>query len=79
MNLKVLFFGAAADSANRRNAELKLEPGASAEMAFSKIVEAFPRLRDHKLLFAVNQEYTGGDTILKDGDEFAVFTAVSGG
>lgn len=79
MKLNVLFFGAAADAARRRGAELELKPGSNAETAFSKIVETYPRLRDHKLLFAVNQEYTGGDALLKDGDEFAVFTAVSGG
>jgi molybdopterin converting factor small subunit len=33
----------------------------------------------HQLLFAVNQEYASGDEPLKNGDELAVFTAVSGG
>jgi len=36
-------------------------------------------LRSHKLLVAVNQEYAGDAMPLKDGDEVAIFTAVSGG
>ena len=36
-------------------------------------------LRDGSLLVAVNREYAAGGTVLKDGDEVALFPPVSGG
>lgn len=79
MNVQVLFFGATADEVGEREIGLELTEGAKAAQAFGEIVDKYPRLADHKLLFAVNQEYASGDEIIRDGDELAVFTAVSGG
>jgi molybdopterin converting factor small subunit len=79
MKVQVLFFGATADETGAREISLEVEENKPAAEAFSEIVERFPRLGAHKLLFAVNQEYASGDEIIKDGDELAVFTAVSGG
>ncbi len=79
INVQVLFFGATADEAGAREIEIELNENAKASDAFSEIVGKFPRLAQHKLLFAVNQEYASGDEIVKDGDELAIFTAVSGG
>lgn len=78
MNVRVLFFGATADAAGKREVELALGDAATANDAFAKISESFPNLPP-KLLFAVNQEYSNGSELLKNGDELAVFTAVSGG
>ncbi|MGI8788133.1 MAG: MoaD/ThiS family protein [Pyrinomonadaceae bacterium] len=79
INVSVLFFGATADAANEREVEMSFARGATAVDAFVAIVEKYPQLKQHTLLFAVNQEYSNGDEIIKDGDELAVFTAVSGG
>lgn len=79
MNVRVLFFGATADVIGEREVEFAFEEKTKAENAFAEIVEKFPQLKNHKLLFAVNQEYTSGDEIIRDGDEIAIFTAVSGG
>ena len=79
MKVQVLFFGATADETGEREIEISLAENVKANRAFAKIVENFPQLKNHKLLFALNQEYVGGDEIIKDGDELAVFTAVSGG
>ncbi|MGI8469793.1 MAG: MoaD/ThiS family protein [Pyrinomonadaceae bacterium] len=79
MKVRVLFFGATADEIGEREIEISLEREAKAETAFSQILEKFPQLRKHSLLFAVNQEYAGGGETINDGDELAVFTAVSGG
>ena len=62
-----------------REIEIDFPENAKAADAFREIVDKFPRLANHKLLFAVNQEYANGDEIISDGDELAVFTAVSGG
>lgn len=78
MNVSVLFFGATADEVGER--EIGLETNESkASKVFAQIVAAYPQLEKHSLLFAVNQEYSNGDEIIKNGDELAVFTAVSGG
>ncbi len=83
MKVNVLFFGATADSVGERQIEISLEENLKAETALSQILEKFPALQknhDKKSLhFAVNQEYASGDEIIKNGDELAIFTAVSGG
>jgi sulfur-carrier protein len=79
MKVSVLFFGATADEAGTREVEIELNEDAKAADAFGEIVGKFPRLAQHKLLFAVNQEYASGDETINNGDELAVFTAVSGG
>ncbi len=82
MTVQVLFFGATAEVSGERVIEFSLAENVDANEAFAAILESFPNLRQkfkNSLLFAVNQEYCGGDKIIKEGDELAVFTAVSGG
>lgn len=79
MKVQVLFFGATREAAGTREIEFDLADDAGAEHALQKIVARFPQLENHSLLFAVNQEYADGSETINDGDELAVFTAVSGG
>jgi molybdopterin converting factor subunit 1 len=79
MKVRVLFFGATADETGKRSVEIAIDTGGRARTAFDEILRTFPTLKKHKLLFAVNQEYVSPDHFLSDGDELAVFTAVSGG
>ena len=79
MKVSVLFFGATADEVGDREIALDFPENVKAGEAFAEIVSKYPRLASHKLLFAVNQEYANGDEVINDGDELAVFTAVSGG
>lgn len=79
MKVRVLFFGATADATGERAIEIDLPDVAKADAAFARVVEKYPPLANHSLLFAVNQEYASGDETITDGDELAVFTAVSGG
>lgn len=79
MQVRVLFFGATADEAGKRYVELSSDSNIKAKDAIESVLSKFPQLRKHKLLFAVNQEYVSGNEALKDGDELAIFTAVSGG
>jgi molybdopterin converting factor small subunit len=79
MNIRVLFFGATADEAGTRVLELTLDENAIARDAFEQVLNQFPSLSTHRLLFALNQEYVSKDACLNDGDEIAIFTAVSGG
>ncbi len=79
VNVKVLFFGATADAVGEREIEIDVETNAKADAVFRQIVSDFPQLEKHSLLFALNQEYSNGDETVKNGDELAIFTAVSGG
>ena len=83
MQVKVLFFGATADSAGLREAEIELRDGSNAQDALAQIMGAFEGLRashsESQLHFSINQEYSDGTETIRDGDELAVFTAVSGG
>lgn len=77
--MQVLFFGATADAVGEREIEFDLAEQTVAADALRRILEKFPQLEKHSLLFAVNQEYASGEEIIRNGDELAIFTAVSGG
>ena len=79
MTFQVLFFGATADAVGSRQLELASEDGATAKSLIDQLSKDHPALANHKLLIAVNEEYADADTVLNDGDEIALFTAVSGG
>ncbi|MGH9821561.1 MAG: MoaD/ThiS family protein, partial [Pyrinomonadaceae bacterium] len=78
MKITVLFFGATADLAGQRVVELDLPVATTtASDVIGTITNAKVKLANHKLLVAVNQEYVSINSQLKDGDELAIFTAVS--
>lgn len=79
MKVNVLFFGATAEAVGEREIEMNLPENIKADDVFTQITADYPQLKQHKLLFAVNQEYADSDKIINNGDELAVFTAVSGG
>jgi molybdopterin converting factor small subunit len=80
MKVKVLFFGATADAAGgSRAAELDLPEGTRSAEALAMVVAEYAGLGQHRLLYSVNEEYAAGTELLKEGDEIAVFTPVSGG
>jgi molybdopterin converting factor small subunit len=79
MKVQVLFFGATAEEVGDREIEIEIEAEQKADAVFRQIVSEFPQLEKHSLLFAINQEYSKGDETIENGDELAIFTAVSGG
>jgi molybdopterin converting factor small subunit len=79
VNISVLFFGATAAIAGHRRVDIDLPADARASDVFEKLIADHPRLAAHKLHLSVNQQYATGDETLNDGDELAIFTAVSGG
>ncbi len=79
MKVKVLFFGATAEAVGSRKIEIDAKTGARTGDVFRQIIADFPPLEKHSLLFAVNQEYSKGTETIKNGDELAIFTVVSGG
>ncbi|MBA4122514.1 MAG: MoaD/ThiS family protein [Acidobacteria bacterium] len=79
MKVQVLFFGATAEATGKREIEVNMENGAKTGDVFQRVIANFPQLQKHTLLFALNQEYSKGNETIKNGDELAIFTAVSGG
>ncbi len=79
MKLTVLFFGAAADAVGFRSVETEIVDGSTSGAALEELVHRYPKLSSRKLFLALNQDYAKGDERLRDGDELAIFTAVSGG
>ncbi len=79
MKISILFFGATADTVGERRLSESIADGATVGTALDSIVGKFPGLSRHSLLIALNEEYTGREAVLNDGDELAIFTAVSGG
>lgn len=79
ISIYVKFFGATADAAGAREIEFDVPNEATAGAAIDTVIERYPALAKHKLLFAVNEDYVPAETPLRDADELAIFTAVSGG
>ena len=77
--IQVLFFGSTAELVGSRELELVVGETETARSLVNRLLIDHPALANHKLLVAVNEEYADPDALLKDGDELAVFTAVSGG
>lgn len=78
MSIKVLFFGVTADIVGHRQLSIESKAPDVATL-IEEIIANHPRLASHKLLFSINQQYATGHESVGDGDEVAVFTAVSGG
>lgn len=79
-NVKVLFFGAAADRAGTREAELPVT-GTTVGELWLLLTERHPELSPMRetLAFAVNGEYARKEDPVSPGDEVAVLPPVSGG
>ena len=79
MSARVLFFGATASIANKREVSVAIESELTVAGVLIAIVSQIPSLASHKLHISLNQQYADGDELVRDGDELAIFTAVSGG
>jgi molybdopterin converting factor small subunit len=79
MSVRILFFGATADATGNREIVVNENGFSNVNSILDELRETYPRLASHNLLFSINQQYAGGDENVSDGDEIAIFTAVSGG
>ena len=75
----ILFFGSTASVTGKREITLDPPRSSKAKKVFDDVIAEYPQLASYRLLFSINQQYATGDEIVRDGDEFAIFTAVSGG
>lgn len=81
IRVRVLFFGAAREMVGDSEVELDISAPADTRSAFADVLARFPALQrfGRSLLFAVNQEYAAPDSLVREGDELAIFPPVSGG
>lgn len=79
MSIRVLFFGATAEITGERALTFDPPGSATSGNVFESVLARYPSLSSHRLLYSVNQTYASGEESVADGDELAIFTAVSGG
>ncbi len=79
MAARVLFFGATADSAGTRQTEIETGENSTAASVLELLLRDYPSLAAHRLKVSINRSYAADSDPVRDGDELAVFTAVSGG
>ena len=79
MSVRILFFGATREATGNREIVINENGFANVGSILDELAKTYPRLASHKLLCSVNQEYSGRSDAVKNGDEVAIFTAVSGG
>jgi molybdopterin synthase catalytic subunit len=81
MQVKVLFFATLKDIVGARTLPFELMEGATISDLLVRLEAAYPRFKDYRpiLLTAINEDYVGRDSPIKEGDEVALFPPVSGG
>jgi molybdopterin converting factor subunit 1 len=81
MRVRLLFFGVLKDLVGKSSDTLDLVEDATVGGLLAQIESRIPQLKDSlaSLAVAVNQQYAGLETELKDDDEVALLPPVSGG
>ncbi|HMD17417.1 MAG TPA: molybdenum cofactor biosynthesis protein MoaE [Terriglobales bacterium] len=81
MKIGVLFFGALKDLVGRASETVDLPEGARVRDVLCHYARAAPRFEAmaSSLAISVNQEYSGLDRVLREGDEVGLLPPVSGG
>ncbi len=81
LKLTVKYFGSVRDDSGTEKEYLTLDEGTTISQAMALLKEKHLGLKSRKgqILFALNQNYSALEAVLKDGDELALFPVVSGG
>lgn len=81
MRIHVLLFGQLKDIIGRQEDYLELQPGTPLSAVLGHYSEKFPKFQGlvHSIACSVNQEYSSGSAILREGDEIGLLPPVSGG
>jgi molybdopterin converting factor subunit 1 len=81
MNVQIKLFATLKDRAGSNHVEIDLPDDATVAMLLDRLALAQPKLAPSlpTSLVAVNQEFAFGSTLIRSGDEIALFPPVSGG
>lgn len=79
MNVEVRFFARCREIVGEKRTEVEIADGMMLKDVIDFLLNAYPDLKNLKVLVSLNHAYAESGTILKDGDEIAVFPPVSGG
>ncbi len=81
MRVNLLYFASFRDAAGKAEETRDLPEGTRVEQLWHAVSGEIPTLAAFPAMppAAVNQEYAGGDTVLRDGDEVAFLPPVAGG
>ncbi len=81
MRIRVLLFGQLKDIVGRQEDYLELQPGARLAAVIGHYSEKFPRFQAlaNSIACSINQEYSPGAAVLREGDEVGLLPPVSGG
>lgn len=81
MAVRVLFFAGARERTGALEIALEIDPGQRLGDLLDGLCARYPALAAMRpsSFVAVNQEYAGPETVLRDGDEVAWIPPVSGG
>ncbi len=76
MSITVKYFASLAERLGRREETIEFTPGLTAGQVWSRLTgQELPPT----LFVAVNREYAGAETPLRDGDELAFLPPITGG
>lgn len=81
MKVKIRYFALYRDLSGRSDETLDLEDGSTLTKLLEEVKKSHPILKQQsgQFLLAVNEEYAAPETVLREGDEVAIFPNVSGG
>jgi molybdopterin converting factor subunit 1 len=81
VKVSVRLFARLGDIAGTRETEVEVGEGLRAIDVYRVLCERYPEMSglNGSLMYAVNAEYVGAETPLRDGDELALVPPVSGG
>jgi len=81
VRVNLLYFASFREASGRAEEARELSEGTRVVDLWRRVAREIPRLAAFPTMppAAVNHEYVGGDTVLRDGDEVAFLPPVAGG
>ncbi|MBT98310.1 MAG: hypothetical protein CL902_06760 [Dehalococcoidia bacterium] len=81
MTVRLLLFAQCADIVGSRQLEREIQDGSTLQELMADLVREFPKLGalERSIMLSVNQEYVEREQVLREDDEVALITPVSGG
>lgn len=74
MNIKVMLFGALADTIGKR--QIEINNISDVDSLKKRLFSDFPKLSKHSFVVAVYKQIVSGSTKLNNGDVVALFTTI---